>query len=246
VNIRILIEYDGSDFCGWQRQLTGPSIQSEIEDTLERVTGHKTVVYGSSRTDSGVHAMGQVALFTPKKAMPPAQWALVLNYYLPKAIRVLESREAAPGFHPQKDAVEKEYEYVVLNRSTHSSLNPRVYFLPKKIDWALVESALPLLTGTHDFKAFQGAKAEVKTTVRTITDFRLFDRGNGFFAFRVRGEGFLKQQVRTMVGTLLEVGMGKRKKEDIPLMLESRDRRQAGLTAPASGLVLVRVYYPGE
>jgi tRNA pseudouridine38-40 synthase len=246
VNIRLLIEYDGTAYCGWQRQLTGPSIQEILEETLRKITGVPTTVYGASRTDSGVHAKGQVALFQTLAPFPAGRWALMLNFYLPSDIRVLESREAAPGFHPQKKAVEKEYEYVVLNRAVHSALYPRVYFMPRNVDWALVRRALPYFVGTHDFKSFQGAKAELKTTVRTITGFDLFDRGDGFFAFRTRGTGFLKQQVRTMVGTLLEVGFGKRSPEDISRVLDACSRREAGPTAPARGLSLVRVYYEGD
>lgn len=246
MNIRLLIEYDGTAYCGWQRQLNGPSIQEVLEETIARIAGVKTTVYGASRTDSGVHAQGQVALFQTLAPFPANRWALMLNFYLPSDIRVLESKEAEAGFHPQKKAVEKEYEYVVLNRAVHSALTPRVYFMPRKVDWALVREALPFFVGTHDFKSFQGAKAELKTTVRTISGFNLFDRGDGFFAFRTRGTGFLKQQVRTMVGTLLEVGFGKRSPEDIARVLKSCSRRAAGPTAPARGLTLVRVYYEGE
>jgi tRNA pseudouridine38-40 synthase len=246
VNIRLLIEYDGSDFSGWQRQLTGPSIQAEIEDILARTLGRRTVVYGASRTDSGVHARGQVATFFTDSPIEPARWAPLLNYHLPRTIRVLSAEQVPQAFNPQKDALEKEYEYVVLNRSQASSLDRRVYFVPKKLNWGRIREAMPQLQGTHDFAAFQGAKAERRTTVRTVTDCLLFERGDGFYAFRFRGNGFLKQMVRTMAGTLVEIGAGKRDIGDIERILRSRDRKQAGHTAPPAGLTLVRIYYPGE
>lgn len=244
--IKLLIEYDGAAYVGWQRQPTGPTIQSVVEDTLAQVQGCKTTLYGSSRTDSGVHARGQVAIFDARKDIEPWRWAFILNDHMPRDIRVLLSEEAAPGFHPQKDAVAKEYEYVILNRTQPAALDRRVYFIPRPLHWGRIREAIPQLIGTHDFIAFQGAKAELKSTVRTITHFHLIDKGDGFYAFRVRGTGFLKQMVRTMAGTLVEIGLGKRPVGDIERILASRDRQQAGHTAPACGLTLVRVYYPGE
>ncbi len=246
MNIKLIIEYDGSDFVGWQRQPNGPTVQAAIEDILAKAEGKRTVVYGASRTDSGVHAMGQVATFFPQTVRKPEQWAAILNFHLPRSVRILSAQEVPPDFNPQKDAVEKEYEYVVLNRHGQSALNTRVYYVPSKINWQRVREAIPQYLGTHDYIAFQGAKAELRTTVRTVTDFHLFERGDGLFAFRTRGNGFLKQMVRTMVGTLVEIGLGKRDIGDIERILASRDRREAGHTAPAGGLTLIRVYYPGE
>lgn len=243
MNIRLLIEYDGTDFCGWQRQVTGPSIQASIEDILHNVIGRRTVVYGSSRTDSGVHARGQVATFFVESEILPERWGEVLNFYLPSSIRILKSDLVPDDFNPLELAVAKEYEYVILNRSVSSALNRHAYFIPKPLNWGRIREAMPQFVGTHDFKAFQGAKAQVKSTIRTVTDLHLSEQGNGFYAFRVRGNGFLKQMVRTMVGTLVEIGLGKRDIGDVDRILKSRDRRQAGRTAPACGLTLVRVYY---
>ncbi len=244
--IQLLIEYDGVDFVGWQRQPTGPTVQAILEDALALVNGCKTTVYGASRTDSGVHARGQVAIFDTKKNIEPWRWAFILNDHIPRSIRILVSREAPEGFHPQKDAVEKEYEYVILNRHQPSALDRRVYFVPRPLDWECVRRAMRHFIGTHDFVAFQGAKAEIKSTVRTVSHFALIDRGDGFFALRIRGNGFLKQMVRTIAGTLVEVGLGKRPESDIVKILESRDRQEAGHTAPSCGLTLVRIYYPGD
>lgn len=245
-NIRLRIEYDGSEFAGWQRQQNRPTIQAHLEDILEKVHGRRVVVYGSGRTDSGVHAKGQVATFWSDFALEPHKWALVLNYSLPPAIRVLESTEAPREFNPQKNIVSKVYEYRILNRPQNSALDQRTYFIPRAIDWSRVRTALPYFEGEKDFKAFQGAKASVKTTIRRVDKFELFDEGEGFYRFRVTGGGFLKQMVRTMVGTALEVGEGRMEAKDIERIFESRNRRTAGPTVPAKGLFLVSVTYVSE
>lgn len=246
MNVRLLIEYDGTSFCGWQKQPNGPSIQQCLEEVLFGVFGRNCSVYGSGRTDSGVHAAGQVATFYAPNDSDPKRWAAIFNDHLPRTIRVLDSRQAPDAFHPQKDALGKEYEYLLLNRKIGSALTPRSLYFPRELNWGRIREAIPSFLGEHDFKAFQGAKSTVQGTVRTITDFNLLDRGDGFFAFRVKGNGFLKQMVRTMVGTLIEIGLGKRDIGDVERILQSRDRRQAGFTAGPEGLTLIRVYYAGE
>lgn len=244
-NIRLNIEYDGTDYHGWQRQLEKPTIQAWIEDSLAKVTGRRTVIYGASRTDSGVHARGQVANFYPEgPRIEPAQWKHVLNSMIPRSIRVLESSRMPYGFHSQRDALDKVYEYRVLNRDIASALDRRVYFHPMPIDWERVRGALQYFRGEHDFKAFQGAKAERRSTVRTITRFDLDEEAPGLYRFQVEGNGFLKQMVRSIVGTAVEIGEGKREAAEIPAILASRDRREAGRTLPASGLCLVSIRYP--
>lgn len=242
--IKLLIEYDGADFVGWQKQPTGPSIQSEIETVLERVTGEKIRVFGSGRTDSGVHAMGQVAHFAGPLRISAKKWRSILNDHLPFAIRVLASEEVDPSFHALNDSKGKIYVYRVLNREFSSALDRRVFFFPRPLDWDRIEATIPYFLGTHDFKAFQAAKASAKTSVRTLTRFVLHrDERLGLYSFEIEGTGFLKQMVRNIVGTLLEVGERRRSPEDIPVIFESRDRRKAGRTAPASGLCLVKVLY---
>ncbi|MGE3758737.1 MAG: tRNA pseudouridine(38-40) synthase TruA, partial [Pseudobdellovibrionaceae bacterium] len=232
-NIFLRIEYDGSDFAGWQRQAKLPTIQAVIEDILTEVHDHRVVVYGSGRTDSGVHAKGQIATFWSDFDLLPEKWASVLNFSLPKSVRVLESREVPKEFNPQKNIVAKVYEYRVLNRAQNSALDLRTFFMPRKIDWDRVREALPYFEGEKDFKASQGAKSSVKSTLRRVDKFDLVDEGEGFYRFRVVGGGFLKQMVRTMVGTALEVGEGRLEAKDIPAIFESRDRRKAGPTVPA-------------
>lgn len=242
-NILLKIEYDGSEFSGWQRQSKDPSIQAAIEDILSKFTGKRTVVYGASRTDAGVHAKGQMANFEAEAKLPPEKWAAFLNAGLPRSIRILESRRVPDRFHAQKMAQSKIYEYRLLQRTCPSAWDRTVSFYPGKLDWSAIRKAMPYFLGEHDFKAFQGARASVLTTVRTISRFELFEEPEGLYRFVIEGNGFLKQMVRAIIGTLIEVGSGKKAPEDIPRIIQSCDRRQAGFTADASGLCLVKVNY---
>lgn len=244
--IKLLIEYDGEDFCGWQKQLDPNTIQGRLEEALQLVEGKRSIIYGAGRTDSGVHAAGQVAHFFTDKAIEPKKWPFIFNSRLPSTIRVLRAEYASDKFHSQKSATSKLYEYRIENSRVQSALDRRVYFCPPKLDWCEIEKALPHFVGTHDFASFQGAKASVKTTVRTVTRFELIRKSDTRYHFEVEGTGFLKQMVRTMVGTVVEVGEGKRKASDIPHIIQACDRRAAGRTAPAQGLFLVRVDYPAE
>lgn len=244
INIRLDIEYDGSEYQGWQRQPHAPTIQQVIEDTIEKIVGRKTIVHGASRTDSGVHARGQVATFYTDSAIAPERWSRVLNYHLPREIRVVDSCEVPVDFHPGRRALSKVYEYSILNRKNASALDRRVLFYAGKLDWDAMTQALPLFVGEKDFKGFQGAKAERKTTVRKVLSFELHRGGEGLYCFRIEGTGFLKQMVRTIVGTVLEVGEGKRTLEEIEAIFREGDRRLAGRTVPAHGLCLVKIRYP--
>lgn len=245
MNVRLLVEYDGSDFAGWQRQLGSPTVQQTIEDNIRRITGEKNVLYAAGRTDSGVHARGQVCNFFTDYRAPADQWSRILNFFLPRTIRIVESAEVPASFHAQKDAQSKIYEYCVLNRNTASALDRRALFYPRRIDWEKIREALPQFLGEHDFKSFQGAKADVKSTVRTIYRFDLDESRSalGLYRFEIEGNGFLKQMVRAMVGTLLEIGELKRPVENISRILAERDRKLAGATAPPGGLTLLRVNY---
>jgi len=242
-NILLKIEYDGTSYSGWQRQLKHQTIQASIEDVLRNFTGKKIVLYGASRTDSGVHARGQMANFEIEPKMSPEKWAPYLNSVLPKSIRILESKKVSDRFHAQKMALSKIYEYKLIQRSCPSALDPTTHFHPTPLDWKAIRVAMKYFVGEHDFKAFQGARASVVTTVRTVYRFDLFEEENGVFRFVIEGNGFLKQMVRSIIGTLLEVGAGKKRPEDIPDIITSRDRRKAGFTAEARGLCLVKVNY---
>lgn len=243
-NILLKIEYDGADFVGWQRQPDGPSIQSTIEELLQGVLQRRAVLYASGRTDSGVHAKSQYAMFRGSDKYEPERWARILNFSLPPSIRILESRLMPDHFHAQKHVISKTYEYWILNRKIASALQRSVYFYPGELDWNKVKEALPFFQGEHDFRAFQGAKSEVKTTVRQISRIELRKAGPDLFCFEIEGNGFLKHMVRNIVGTLLEVGEGKKEPSDIPGIIASRDRRKAGRTVPPTGLFLAKVVYP--
>lgn len=244
MNVRLHIEYDGTDFQGWQRQLNRPTIQALIEDNLAEVQGRRTIVYGASRTDSGVHARGQVANFYADDKVAPEQWRSILNFHLPRTIRIVESVEVPYGFHSQRDAIDKCYEYRILNRAYASALDRRVLFYPKELDWNAIRESLPYFVGTMDFKSFQGSGSDRKTTIRTVQSFELFEDEPGLYRFRISGTGFLKQMVRNIIGTLLEVGEHKRTVASLPATIAARDRQQAGRTAAAHGLCLVKIRYP--
>jgi len=245
-NILPKIEYDGTDFVGWQRQPDGPSIQSTIEDLLQEILERRVVLYASGRTDSGVHARSQYAMFRGSYKYEPERWARMLNFSLPPSIRILESREMPDNFHAQRDVISKTYEYWVLNRKIASALQRSVHFYPGELDWEKIREAIPFFQGRHDFKAFQGAKAEVKTTVREITRIALRQESSDLYVFELEGNGFLKHMVRTIVGTLLEVGEGKIEVAEIASIIASRDRRKAGRTVPPTGLFLTKVVYPKQ
>jgi len=242
-NILLKIEYDGTAFSGWQRQKNSASIQGTIEDILRKFIGQKTVLYGASRTDAGVHAKGQVANFECPPILPAERWASYLNAQLVPTIRILSSTKMPAGFHAQKMAVSKLYEYRLLQRSCESALDTQVGFYPAPMDWKKVRQAMSYFVGEKDFKSFQGARASVLTTVRKVTRFELFSEPGGVYRFEIEGNGFLKQMVRSIIGTLIEVGQGKRRAEEIPDVLAAKDRRKAGFTAEAKGLCLVRVDY---
>jgi tRNA pseudouridine38-40 synthase len=219
-------------------------VQAAIEDTLSKLLGKRICIYGASRTDTGVHARGQVANFWGDSRFEDWRWAAILNYELPRSIRILKSREVPDSWHAQRFALKKLYEYRVLNRTCGSALDKTVHFYHRPLDWEGIRRGIPYFLGTHDFAAFQAAKAGVRTTVRTIYRFDLVAYPGDLYVFQVEGNGFLKQMVRGMIGTLLEIGEGRRRPEEIPEILESCDRRRAGRNIGAEGLTLVRIDYP--
>lgn len=245
ISVRLKIEYDGTDFHGWQRQPEAPTIQATLEEALFRSLGRKATLYGASRTDSGVHAKGQVAHFYHQSHIPAERFRIILNTLLPPTIRIVESLEVPDKFHSRKDALSKIYEYRILNRKYPSALDRRVYFYPGSLRWARIAKAVPLFIGEKDFRAFQAANAQTNTTTRTVLRFELMeeDPQNGLYRFIIEGNGFLKQMIRTIIGTLMEVGEDKRDVNDIESLFLLKKRELAGRTAPASGLCLVEVKY---
>jgi tRNA pseudouridine38-40 synthase len=242
-NIRLVVEYDGEDFCGWQRQASDPSIQATLEDILTKIHCKKIIVVGAGRTDSGVHAEGQVAHFHTDREYEPSLWRAILNSDLPPTIRIRSSELVPQKFHAQKDARSKLYVYRILNRSYASALDRRVLLYPFELDWNAIKKACKNFEGTHDFKAFQAAGASVKTTIRTLYRCEVVKADEHLYEIEFEGDGFLKQMVRTIVGTLVEVGEGKKTADDIIEILRSRNRKRAGRTVLPQGLVLREVRY---
>ncbi len=242
-NLRLVIEYDGTRYSGWQIQPGKPTVQAEIERAIHEITGRKVPLIGSGRTDAGVHALGQVANFRTRSRIPCAKWPLALNAHLPEDIRITACDEVPLEFHAQFGAKRKTYAYVVLARDVASALDRHSTHLVRRgLDVAAMAQGAALLVGRHDFRAFGSEMAERENTVRTIEKAEVRREGDRV-TFEFTGNGFLYNQVRAMVGTLLEVGLGKRPPAWIHEVLAARDRTKAGANVPARGLRLVSVEY---
>lgn len=260
--IKLIIEYDGTGYVGWQSQPNGIAIQDVITKVLKRILQHPVTLYGASRTDAGVHALGQVATFFTEKKITSQKMMGALNGLLPEELRIVSAEEVPESFHPRKDARWKEYQYKILNGTVPTALDRnRCWHISKPLDWKAIQKAAKFLEGKHDFAAFQASGSEVKETVRTLKEinFPSFVR-RGLRGGRSTppqpspykwegvsiifiGNGFLKQMVRNIVGTLVEVGLGKREPDSMKKILAGKDRRKAGRTAPPQGLYLVRIKY---
>jgi len=242
--IRIITEYDGTDYVGWQVQPNGVSIQALLEKALFELTGETIRVEGSGRTDSGVHARAQVAHFDTGARMAADKFAIAMNMHLPPDIRVLYSEQCDPSFHARFSAKQKEYRYTI-NTGIHADVFTRktALHLHRIRDVDAMKTAAAAVLGTHDFAAFKCAASEMENTVRTVTRSDWTEQ-DGYLIYTVEGNGFLYNMVRILVGTMLEIGEGKRPASDMEAALQKKDRKAAGATAPAHGLMLYRVIYP--
>lgn len=242
--IRFIVSYDGTEYVGWQVQPNGVSIQELLEKALFELTGERIRVEGSGRTDSGVHARAQVAHFDTEARMAADKFAIAMNMHLPSDIRVLYSEECDPSFHARFSAKQKEYRYTI-NTGVHADVFTRRTSLHlhriRDID-AMKEASCAVL-GTHDFSAFMCSASSMENTVRTITHSE-WNEQDGYLIYTVVGNGFLYNMVRILVGTMIEIGEGKRPAIDMTIAINSQDRSMAGATAPAHGLMLCRVIYP--
>lgn len=243
-NYKITIQYDGTRYKGWQVQKsTDMTIQGKIQDVLSTMTGHEIEVIGSGRTDAGVHAYGQVANFHVPEHFSAQEIFEYLNHYLPMDIAVLNIEEVDERFHARFHATSKTYVYRI-----HTSLIPNVferkymYTYTELLDVALMKKAAQRMIGTHDFAAFCGNKKMKKSTVRTVTAIDILEKENEI-QISYTGDGFLQQMIRIMTGTLIEVGNGTKRVEDIQQILESRIRENAGFTVPPEGLILKNAIY---
>ncbi len=243
-NFRITIEYDGTAYHGWQRQKDRRSIQGEIEKALEKLTSQKVTLIGSGRTDAGVHALGQIANYRCRTRMSARAFEKGLNSLLPEDIVIRACREVDESFHARYDAVGKRYRYCILNRPTPAAVGRQyAWYLKKPLDVAPMESAASRILGKHDFKAFEGTGSPRSHTIRTVVEAKWRKAASGLLVFEIEADGFLRFMVRNIVGSLVDVGQGKKTPDDFEAILNARDRSLAGITAPPQGLFLLRVKY---
>jgi len=244
-HIRLVVEYDGTTLCGWQRQTNGPTVQQHLEEALARLLVHEVSVIGASRTDAGVHARGQVASFRTERTIPLHGIRRGLNSLLPPEIAVRVADEVPDAFHPRFSATGKHYRYTLLARPDRSPRwRERAWHVPEPLDLARMQAAAEPLLGEHDFAAFRAAGCTARTTRRRIDDVTIEPDGE-LVTLDVRGNAFLRNMVRIVVGTLVEVGIGRREVAQVAEILASLDRTRAGITAPAHGLELMEVRYDG-
>ena len=244
--IGLLLEYDGTGYAGWQRQPNGLAIQELVEGALARVIGTPVVLHFSGRTDAGVHARGMVASFVSPRDLPLSAYREGVNCLLPLAIAVREAWEAKPDFNPRRDALGKWYRYTIYNDTIRSPLARNTsWHIRGHLDTVAMTAAAGDFVGRHDFSAFRAAGCEARTTLRDIFEATVC-RQEQLLHFDVRGGGFLRNMVRIMTGTLVEIGLGRRPADDVARLLREGERSRAGRTAPPQGLCLMEVWYgPG-
>ncbi len=239
----MVVAYDGTNYCGWQVQPNGITIEEVLNRSLSNLLGEKIEVMGASRTDSGVHSLGNVAVFDTNTRMPADKIAFALNQRLPEDIVVQGSCEVPSDWHPRYQESTKTYEYRILNRTFQMPTRRfDTYFYHYPLDVEKMSEAASYLVGTHDFASFCAANAQVKSTVRTIYSCTA-QKENDIITIRVTGNGFLYNMVRIIAGTLIEVGAGKRRPEEIKDILAAENRDAAGPTAPAQGLTMMGIEY---
>lgn len=243
-NFKIVIQYEGTKYQGWQRQeSTGNTIQGKFEAILSKMTGSKVQIDGSGRTDAGVHAYGQVANFKINTHMSAQEILEYINRYLPEDIGVIEIREMPERFHSRLNAVGKTYRYRIWNSDLPCVFDRRyVYEFPQKLDIEAMRRAAAYCIGRHDFKAFTSNKKSKKSTVRTIESIEIQQSGPEI-VITYKGDGFLYHMVRILTGALIEVGQGTRRVEEMERLIASGTREMAGALAPAKGLALMEVRY---
>ena len=244
--IKLVVAYDGTNYCGWQVQPNDITVEGVLNEKLTELLGESIEVIGASRTDSGVHAFGNVAVFDTNARIPGEKMKYALNQRLPEDIRIQESEEVNSDFHPRYCNSQKTYEYCILNRSMELPTK-RLYahYTYRKLNVEAMKEAAEYIIGEHDFKCFCSAGSQVKETVRTVYSLTV-TKEEDVIKIRITGSGFLYNMVRIIAGTLMEVGAGIKKPEDIKEIIESKDRSNAGPTAPARGLFLVRIAYEGS
>lgn len=244
--VMLRVAYDGTDYCGWQLQPGVPTIEGVLNEKLSELLGEEITVTGASRTDSGVHSLGNVAVFDTNTRIPAEKISYALNQRLPDDIVIQESGEVAPDFHPRHCNSRKTYEYRILNREFPLPTERRdSYFIYRRLDVEAMKRAAEFIVGTHDFASFCSAHAQTETTVRTVYACTVEKTGD-MICIRVTGAGFLYNMVRIIAGTLLEIGCGARQPDDMKAIIEACDRSAAGPTAPAHGLTMQKIEFEGD
>ena len=242
-NIKLKIEYDGKDFNGWQKQPTKLNIQGEIERAIEIITGEQVELIASGRTDAGVHALGQVANFKTNSNLPIEKFAVAINSKLKKSIRIQSAEEVDERFHSRYNCKEKTYRYIINNSDQGTAIYRNLeYYVPIKLNVKEMKKAVKHFEGEHDFKGFKASGTSSKSSVRKIYKTEIREENNRII-IELTGNGFLYNMVRIIVGTLVDVGLGKIKQEEIPEIIKSKDRTRAGKTLPPYGLYLLDVKY---
>lgn len=244
MNFKIIIEYDGSNYHGWQRQKDDRTIQQEIENALSTMTARQVFLNGSGRTDAGVHAFGQVANFLCETGLSAPVFQKGLNSILPDDIVIKDCRLVGEKFHARYDVKSKIYHYQILNRKLPSAIGRQyAWFIRRKLDAAAMRTAISHIIGSHDFKSFEAAGSPRTHTTRNIMSADLIEHKDGSLIFKIEADGFLRYMVRNIVGTLVDVGLGKITPAKFNDILASKNRSNAGATAPAHGLFLMEVKY---
>ena len=243
-NFKVVLQYDGTRYQGWQRQVsTDNTIQGKIEALLSKMCEMPVEIQGAGRTDAGVHAYGQVANFHIETEKTAAEVMEYMNEYLPEDISVIQCEEKTERFHARLNAKGKVYQYCIWNSDTKPVFRRKyVHQVPSKLDMTAIRKAADALCGTHDYQSFTSTKRGKKSTVRTVDSIDV-ERIGEELVFTFKGNGFLYHMVRIMMGTLIEVGLGIRKAEDIPSIIEAKDRSKAGHLIPGKGLALMEVAY---
>jgi tRNA pseudouridine38-40 synthase len=243
-NFKLIIEYDGSRFHGWQRQKEDTTVQGEIESALKEMTLTTVTVIGSGRTDAGVHAEGQVANFKCETRMAPEALINGLNSLLAPDIVIKACEQVSTSFHARYNAKSKIYHYKILNRPVPAAIGRQYsWFIRQALDQDAMQAAISHLIGLHDFKAFEATGSPRQRTTRHVLSADLSEQQEGLLIFQIEADGFLRCMVRNIVGTLVDVGRKKLTVADFKRVLDSKDRTQAGATAPAHGLTLIKVNY---
>ncbi|MCR5146696.1 MAG: tRNA pseudouridine(38-40) synthase TruA [Clostridia bacterium] len=243
-NIKITIEYDGKEFNGWQKQPDKLNIQGTIEQAIERITGEKVELNASGRTDAGVHAIGQVANFKTNYELPMEKWPLALNANLKKSIVIKSAEEVDERFHSRLSCKRKTYRYVINNSKYGTAIYRNLEtHIPQKLDIEKMKKAVKYFEGEHDFKAFKASGTSSKSSVRMIYNAEVIEMPYERIYIELTGSGFLYNMVRIISGTLVDVGLGKIQSEEIPQIIESKQRENAGKTLQPNGLYLLKVEY---